>query len=112
MQERRQNCVAKQSFTRAAGEISTEAQAIPFRTLAIIGCMSGLLDPGPHAFEGEESWVGETLVGQVEFHLGAKRFGVRFVGYINVWYKTENPLMLFRLELLGSNLLRRIGHSH
>jgi len=47
MQERRQNGIAKQSFTRAAGEISTEAEAISFCTLAIIRRMSGLLDSGP-----------------------------------------------------------------
>ena len=112
MQERRQNSVAKQGFARSASEVSTEAQAISFCALAIVGRMGGLLDSGPQTLKGEESWVGETFVSQVEFHLRGKRFGVRFVSYINVWYKAENALVLFRLELLGSNLFRRISHSN
>src|SRR5262249_40149133 len=47
MQERRQNGVCEQALARAAGEVSTESQAISFWTLAIIGRMSGLLDPRP-----------------------------------------------------------------
>ena len=74
--------------------------------------MSGLFYAGPQSFEREESWVGETFVGQVEFHPGSKRFGVWFISYVNVWYKTENALVLLRLELLGSNLLRGIRHSN
>ena len=56
--------------------------------------------------------MSETFVGQVEFHLRGKRLGVRFIGNINIRYKTQNTLVLLRFELLGSNLLRGITHSN
>src|SRR5215831_15949935 len=74
--------------------------------------MSGLLDSGPQALEGEEGGVRKTFVGQVKLHLRCQGFGVRFVSYIDVWYKTENTLVLFRLDLLGGNFLRRIGDGN
>src|SRR3954470_4207689 len=110
MQEGGQDSIRKQAFANAAGEVSTEPLAISSCTLAIIGHISALLDPGPRSLEGEKSWVGETLVGQVELHPCGKGFGVRLVNNIDVRYKTENALVLFRLELLGSNLLRGIGY--
>jgi hypothetical protein len=112
MQKSGQNSIAEKGFAATAGEVRSEPLAISSCTLAVIRSMSCLLDSGPQTLEREESWVGETFVGQVKFHPRSKRFGVRFVSYINVWYKTENTLLLFRLELLGSNLLRGIGHSN
>ena len=47
MKERRQNSISEQAFADAAGDVSPEALAISFCTLAIIGGMSGLLDSGP-----------------------------------------------------------------
>jgi len=112
MQQRRQNSVGKQGFAAAAGQVRAEPLAISSCTLAIIGRISGLLNAGPCSLEGEESWVGETFVSQVKLHLCSEGLGVRFVSDKHIRYKTENALLLFRLELLGSNLLRGITHSN
>src|SRR5215813_10848304 len=112
MEERRQNSVGEQALARAAGEVSTEPLGVSSCTLAIIGHISGLFHAGPQSLEGEESWVGETFVSQVKLHRRSEGLGVRFVSYKNVRYKSENALVLFRLELLGSNLLRGISHSN
>ena len=37
---------------------------------------------------------------------------MRFVGHIKIRYKTENALLLFSFELLGSNLLLGITHGN
>ena len=112
MQQRRQNRVGKQAFTRAAGQVGTEPLAVSSCTEAVISRVGGLLDAGPCSLEGKKSWVGETFVGQVKLHLCSEGLGVRFVSNINIRDETENTLVLLRLELLGSNLLRGIIHSN
>src|SRR5271165_2607189 len=108
MQERWQNSVAYQVFGNGVGEASPQPLAISLRILGPMRGVSALLDGGPPSHTGEESGLGEIFVSQVKLHLGAKRLGMRLVSHIKVRYETENALLLFNFELLGSNLLRRI----
>src|SRR5215470_1273942 len=106
MQKRWQNSVGKQAFAGAAGEICTEPFGISFASLGPIRRVSGLLDASPCSLKAKESWMGETFVRELELHLRGKRLGVRFINHIHVRYETQNTLLFFSFELLGSDFPR------
>src|SRR5215469_11810589 len=113
MQKRWQNSVADQASNDSISKASAQPLAISVRTLPpFAGVVAGLLDPSPCSSADGENGIGETLVSEVELHLRSERLGMRLVSHIKIGYKTENALLFFRFELLGSGLLGRITHGN
>jgi len=113
MQERWQKGVADQAFSRGVGEARPQPLAISFCTLPpLTRSVSSLLDAGPRSRSGEENWIGETFVSQVELHARGERLGVRVISHIQIGYKTQYALLFFSSELLRSNFLRGVTHRN
>src|SRR5208282_9998 len=105
--------VADQACGSGVSEASPHPLAISFCTLPPLARgISSLLDAGPPGHAGNESWIGETFVCQVELHSRGERLGMRFVGHIKGRYKAENALLFFSFDLLRRNLLFGITHRN
>ena len=59
----------------------------PFAPCGQLRGISGLLDAGPRSRAGEENWMGETFVCEVELHPRGERLGMGIVGHISIGYK-------------------------
>ena len=91
------------SMIVAAAVIVLIALGIAFRTLDVVGSITGLIDAGKHPYPNNSGGIARRFQGELEFQLGREGRGVWLVDDVEIADDPEHALRLLDCDLLGGD---------